>query len=371
MSGQAGGTATTILLLWTSPASALRFRHMKQKRFAIPSRFLLVLFLVLAGTHIAGRAAASLPAQLTDEQFWKLSTELSESDGNFRSDNLLSNELWFQYIIPELTGAAKAGRVYMGVGPEQNFTYIAALKPKMAFIVDIRRGNLDLHLMYKALFELSKDRAEFVGLLFSRPRPESLSATSSVKDIFDAYAKVEANEEAFKKNLTNIVGHLAKKHGFGLSDDDVRGVEYIRIERYPIRVRRHPGNHREQSPDRIGEWDVQPKLLLRLPEISEVDRLPRRRIQLGIQGNVERVIQQRKLGFEEPRERNQHHHEQRKQDRPVILPRRRWDRRMRRIRSRHRCAGIYSQRRAKTNTSLRPRPNQRGVATGQTLLPPV
>jgi len=200
---------------------------MKQKRFAIPTRFLLVLFLLLAGTRIASRAAASLPSQLTDEQFWKLSTELSEPDGNFRSDNLLSNELWFQYIIPELTSAAKAGRVYMGVGPEQNFTYIAALKPKMAFIVDIRRGNLDLHLMYKALFELSKDRAEFVGLLFSRQRPESLSATSSVKEIFDAYAKVEANEEAFKQNLKNIVGHLAKKHGFGLSDDDVRGVEYV------------------------------------------------------------------------------------------------------------------------------------------------
>ena len=200
---------------------------MKQKRFAIPTRFLLVLFLLLAGTRIASRAAASLPSQLTDEQFWKLSTELSEPDGNFRSDNLLSNELWFQYIIPELTSAAKAGRVYMGVGPEQNFTYIAALKPKMAFIVDIRRGNLDLHLMYKALFELSKDRAEFVGLLFSRQRPESLSATSSVKEIFDAYAKAEANEEAFKQNLKNIVGHLAKKHGFGLSDDDVRGVEYV------------------------------------------------------------------------------------------------------------------------------------------------
>jgi len=200
---------------------------MKQKRFAIPTRFLLVLFFLLAGTGIASRAAASLPAQLTDEQFWKLSTELSEPDGNFRSDNLLSNELWFQYIIPELTSAAKAGRVYMGVGPEQNFTYIAALKPKMAFIVDIRRGNLDLHLMYKALFELSKDRAEFVGLLFSRQRPESLSATSSVKEIFDAYAKAEANEEAFKQNLKNIVGHLAKKHGFGLSDDDVRGVEYV------------------------------------------------------------------------------------------------------------------------------------------------
>ena len=62
----------------------------------------------------------------------------------------------------------------MGVGPEQNFTYIVALKPKMAFIVDIRRGNKDLHLMYKAMFEMSKDRADFVGLLFSRKRPDGL-----------------------------------------------------------------------------------------------------------------------------------------------------------------------------------------------------
>ena len=56
----------------------------------------------------------------------------------------------------------------MGVGPEQNFSYIAALKPSMAFIVDIRHGNLDVHLMYKALFEMSDNRAEFVSRLFSR-----------------------------------------------------------------------------------------------------------------------------------------------------------------------------------------------------------
>src|SRR4026209_940959 len=141
--------------------------------------------LLLACSLVNHAAAPPVPAQLTDEQFWQLSSESSEQDRYFRSDNLLSNELNFQYVIPELLKTAQQGRVYMGVGPEQNFTYIAAIKPAMAFIVDIRRGNLDLHLMYKALFELSKDRAEFVGLLFSRPRPESLSATSSVKDIFD------------------------------------------------------------------------------------------------------------------------------------------------------------------------------------------
>src|SRR5262245_15309628 len=110
-------------------------------------------------------AAAAAPTELSDRQFWSLSKESSEEDGYFRSDNLLSNETSFQYIIPDLLKTAKQGRVYLGVGPEQNFTYIAALKPTMVFIIDIRHGNLDVHLLYKALFELSKDRAEFVARL--------------------------------------------------------------------------------------------------------------------------------------------------------------------------------------------------------------
>src|SRR5215831_21082990 len=138
---------------------------MKTRRCFIIACFLLLTIVPLA------RAAETLPAQLSDQEFWKLSTESSEPDGTFRSDNLLSNELYFQYVIPDLVKTAKSERVYMGVGPEQNFTYIAALKPKMVFIVDIRRGNLDLHLMYKAIFEMSKDRADFVSLLFSKKRP--------------------------------------------------------------------------------------------------------------------------------------------------------------------------------------------------------
>src|SRR5207244_3777634 len=117
------------------------------------------------------------------------------------SDNLLSNELQFQYVIADLTRVAKAGRAYLGVGPEQNFTYIASLKPSIAFIIDIRRGNLDLHLLYKALFELSDNRAEFVGLLFSRPRPSGLTARSSAQEIFDAYAPVAASERLYTETM--------------------------------------------------------------------------------------------------------------------------------------------------------------------------
>src|SRR5215813_8625570 len=102
-----------------------------------------VLVLLLSSSLISLTAAAPpVPTQLSDDQFWQLSTSMSEADGIFRSDNLLSNELNFQYVIPELVSIAQPGRVYMGVGPEQNFSYIAALKPSMAFIVDIRHGNL-------------------------------------------------------------------------------------------------------------------------------------------------------------------------------------------------------------------------------------
>ena len=139
----------------------------RSSRLAAAS-ILCVSVLALAGLRAA---TETLPSQLTDQDFWKLTTEFSEPDGFFRSDNLLSNEVWLQRVIPDLLSTVKAPSVYMGVGPEQNFTYVAALRPKMVFLVDVRRGNFDLQLMYKALFELAADRADFVSRLFSKKRP--------------------------------------------------------------------------------------------------------------------------------------------------------------------------------------------------------
>ena len=172
-------------------------------------------------------AAASLPARLGDQEFWRLVSDSSEADGVFRSDNLLSNELGFQFVVPELARTTKPGRVYMGVGPEQNFTYIVATKPAMAFIVDIRRGNLDLHLMYKALFELSVDRADFVSRLFSKKRPEGLSAKAASMDIFASIGDVPSSTQMFNENLQAIDNLLIRKHGFALSIDDLEGIKYV------------------------------------------------------------------------------------------------------------------------------------------------
>src|SRR6476646_9379073 len=81
-----------------------------------------------------------LPSFLADDEYWRIVTGFSERPGTFPSDNLLSNERSLQVVIPDLARSAKPNEVFLGVGPEQNFTYIAALKPRMAFIVDIRRG---------------------------------------------------------------------------------------------------------------------------------------------------------------------------------------------------------------------------------------
>jgi hypothetical protein len=206
---------------------------MKFPQFAVTRRHLIfaAACLTLSLVHAerltsAGRGAAPAPAELSDKQFWSLSHDSSEEDGFFRSDNLLSNETTFQYIIPDLVKTAKQGRVYMGVGPEQNFTYMAALKPSMAFIIDIRHGNLDVHLLYKALFELSKDRGEFVSRLFSRKRADGLTAKSSVDEIFNAYLAAEGSKEIYEANLKAVEDVLVKKHGFPLTPGDLDGIRW-------------------------------------------------------------------------------------------------------------------------------------------------
>src|SRR5581483_2341846 len=146
-------------------------------------------------------ASSELPHELSDRTFWTLINELSEPGGSFRSDNLVSNETAFQHVIPTLRAQTKPGGVYLGVGPDQNFTYIAALHPRMAFIVDIRRQNLLLHLMYKALIEMSDDRADFLARLFSRTRPRNLSNATSAEELFTAFADVAPTEANYRNNL--------------------------------------------------------------------------------------------------------------------------------------------------------------------------
>ena len=168
----------------------------------------------------------SLPGRIADRDFWTLVSDFSENGGFFRSDNFVSNETTFQYVIPDLKERTKPGGVYLGVGPDQNFTYIAAIRPKVAFIVDIRKQNMLEHLMYKALFELSEDRAQFLSRLFSRRVPAG-AGDKSTAELLGAFNAAESDPALQTQNLKAIVERLRDYHGFSLTADDIRTLEYV------------------------------------------------------------------------------------------------------------------------------------------------
>jgi hypothetical protein len=163
------------------------------------------------------------PAGLSDNEFWKLSERVSEPAGTFAlADNYVSNEAHFAETVRWLT---PRGGVYVGVGPEQNFSFVARLRPALAFIVDIRRENLDLHLLYKALFEVAGDRVDFVSRLFSRPRPAGLKADASVEEIFDRYATVPSDARLRESTFALVRERLLNSHHFPVTAADLVAIE--------------------------------------------------------------------------------------------------------------------------------------------------
>src|SRR5262249_4994353 len=124
----------------------------------------LVLLLVFAAaivpwTHQQPQAAADLSISI--EQFGRYIEQWSEPEGYFDSDNFISNETSYLHVIDQLQRQVKPGGVYLGVGPDQNFSYIVHTRPSLAIVTDIRRQNMLVHLWYKALFAMASNRVEY------------------------------------------------------------------------------------------------------------------------------------------------------------------------------------------------------------------
>jgi hypothetical protein len=196
-------------------------------RSVLRLRVATALLAVVAFSSACDKPVSTIPDRLEDSTFWSLVNELSEPGGYFHSDNFVSNELGFQYVIDEMLSSVGTGGVYVGVGPDQNFTYVAALRPRIAFIVDIRRQNMLQHLMYKALIEMSSDRADFLGRLFSRDwdiRPEpGLEADS----LFSLLADLPRDSALYLANLSAILDRLTRDHQFTLDSEDSASLRYV------------------------------------------------------------------------------------------------------------------------------------------------
>jgi hypothetical protein len=152
--------------------------------------------------------------------------ELSERGGYFDTDNLISNERSYLHVVPALREPSLSGGAYIGVGPDQNFSYIAQVKPTIAFIVDIRRDNLLLHLLFKALFEMSQTRAEYLSQLFGRPPPSPADSwrTADIERLIEHLEGPRLPEPAISELRTRVNATI-RTFGVPLSGDDLGTID--------------------------------------------------------------------------------------------------------------------------------------------------
>jgi hypothetical protein len=171
-------------------------------------------------------SAQTTTAPAGQRSFAKISQALSEPGGYFDTDNLISNERSFLHVTPALRVPALAGGVYLGVGPDQNFSYIAHARPSLAIIVDIRRDNLLLHLLFKALFQLAPTRIEYLSLLTGRAPPAAADVWTA-RPVRDVIAAIDRAAPLGADRLAALDQRLAATidaFGMALTPEDHRTI---------------------------------------------------------------------------------------------------------------------------------------------------
>jgi hypothetical protein len=188
------------------------------------NRFLVANLLVILLLPVA----ISAPRPVKDHKaFAALSSRLSEQGGYFDSDNLISNETSYLHVLGKLRELGVSNGVYIGVGPDQNFTYISKIRPRMAIIIDIRRDNLLQHLLFKSLFERSRNRIEYLCNFFGKPFPKTKGwEQRPVNEIIEYIDGTASDPKLFEKSLKNVKQDV-QKYGMALSQTDIDTIAKI------------------------------------------------------------------------------------------------------------------------------------------------
>jgi hypothetical protein len=181
-----------------------------------------------AGTAPAARSVRELPA-LSDSAWAGLVQSLSEEGGYFDTDNLISNERSYLHVVGPLR--RMRGGAYIGVGPDQSFSYLAAARPAIAFIVDIRRDNLLHHLLLRSLFALSSNRAEYLARLHGRALPDDPRAWDGrpLEAILDRLDSLPADPAAVRATAL-AVDSILRALPLPVTDADLATIERFHRE---------------------------------------------------------------------------------------------------------------------------------------------
>src|SRR5215475_11779378 len=193
-----------------------RIRLLATRSFALLSLILLVSF--------SPAPIAQQKVEINEKRydFAQLVNRLSEKAGYFGSDTLVSNELSYQHVLGRLAKMNVTGGAYLGVGPDQNFTYISQIKPHVAVMVDIRRDAMLQHLMFKAMFMMSRNRVEYLSNLFARPLPKDHRKRNDrpIRDFVDYFDRTPLDQKLAEKLRLEVQKKIAS-FGLQLSQRDI------------------------------------------------------------------------------------------------------------------------------------------------------
>jgi hypothetical protein len=200
----------------------------------LPKSLVIALCLILlSSAGITGPRQTEIPP-FSASQFSELFDRISEPDGTFWNDNYVSNEASYLHPLKKMQEMGIDGGVYVGVGPNQNLTYIAKVRPRYAFIVDIRRQNALEHLLFKTLFHLSHGRAHYLSLLLSRPIPPGIFEDESytVEDLVRYFDKAPADPSLFSRTQSDVCAYLEGSCRLNLTERDWSIIDRIQLAFY-------------------------------------------------------------------------------------------------------------------------------------------
>jgi hypothetical protein len=142
-----------------------------------------------------------------DQSLGRVVAALSEPETGRAADNLVTNEDSFARVANDLRRLAPRGGVFLGVGPDQNFTYLAHALPRLAFVLDFRRRNALLHLTHKALFALAPDRSSYLARLTAR-QPGPLPRDPSADELVAAFEGLEMDRARLDATTVEVASYL-------------------------------------------------------------------------------------------------------------------------------------------------------------------
>jgi len=197
------------------------------RKTALVSIVILILgsILIEATSQLSRSQTPPASSSISKAEFKQHIQDWSEPEGYFDTDNFISNETSYLHVIPELQKRTQPGGVYIGVGPDQNFSYIARTKPSLAIIIDIRRQNMLQHLFLKALFDLSSSRAEYLARFFGREVP-SVNLSATLPELLRSVRQARTSESLYQRDLAAVKQKLTD-YGLPLTPDDLSKIEYV------------------------------------------------------------------------------------------------------------------------------------------------